>query len=269
MKLRDALWIWGQDAGSHHNLPQGNIWKLPGVNRMGPVEGCAYLGIPNCCRVVMCGKPEPPFDGEAEKLDGLRSVVWSLIGDSGSTRNNDETDVEEIIRIAAGHPNVTGGIMDDFMNPTRMRIFTPERLAAIRERLHTAIPGRPLDFRTVLYTHEIGANAKPYLDQVDVISLWTWNGPDLNDLDENFAKLEAMMPGKPVLAGCYFYDYGLSKPLPMDLMRLQLETYGEWLRRGRIRGIIFCSNAIADIGLETVDYAREWIAAHADDEIPD
>ena len=267
MKLRDTLWIWGQDPGSHHKTGN-NVWNLPGTNRMGPLEGCQYLGIPNCCRVVMGGSPTPPFDNEAAALDSLGKVVWSLIGDSGSKRNNDDTDLEEIIRIAAAHPNITGGIMDDFMNPARMKIFTPERLAGFKERLHTALPGRPLDFWTVLYIKELTEAALPYLEQVDRISLWTWNGCELPALPESLAKLRAMIgPEKSVLCGCYLWDYGACAPMKMEWMQLQLETYLGWLRERRIDGVIFCSNCIADIGLETVEYTRAWIAAHGDEEI--
>ena len=267
MKLRDTLWIWGQDPGSHHAVG-GNAWKLPGVNRMGPLEGCRYLGIPNCCRVVMGGSPEPPFDGEADRLDCLREVVWSLIGDSGSKRNNDGTDLEEVIRVAASHPNITGGIMDDFMNPTRMKIFTPEVLAGFRERLHTALPGRPLDFWTVLYTHELTPAAVPYLAQVDLISLWTWHGRDLPALPENLEKLRSLVgTEKPVLCGCYLWDYGACAPLDPAWMAFQLDTYLAWLRERRIDGVIFCSNCIADVGIEAAETARAWIAAHGDEEI--
>ena len=78
MKLRDTLWIWGQDAGSHHRTGN-NTWNLPGENRMGPVEGCRYLGIPNCCRVVMGGHPTPPFDAEADALNlSFRPVSMSV-----------------------------------------------------------------------------------------------------------------------------------------------------------------------------------------------
>ena len=267
MKLRDTLWIWGQDPGTHHKAGN-NVWNLPGVNRMGPVEGCRYLGIPNCCRVVMGGVPVPPFDHEADLLDPLREVVWSLIGDSGSKRNNDGTDLEEILRIAALHPNITGGIMDDFMNPTRMKIFTPEVLAGFRERLHTALPGKPLDFWTVLYTHELTDAAVPYLAQVDRVSLWTWNGKDLPALTENMARLRELVgPEKSVLCGCYMWDYGARGPMRPEWMTFQLDTYLGWLRERRIDGVIFCSNCIADVGIEAVETARAWIAAHGDEEI--
>lgn len=54
-KLKDKLWLWGQDAGSHHAAVGNKSWKLPGENRMGPAEGAAYMGIKNIFRVVMGG----------------------------------------------------------------------------------------------------------------------------------------------------------------------------------------------------------------------
>ena len=268
LKLKNALWLWGQDAGSHHVTTTGNFWNLPGANKMNPAEGLKYFGIPNCCRVVMNGKPEPPFDRDTEALKDARSVVWSFIGDGGSRRNDSDTDLEEVVRMARRYPNVSGAIMDDFMRPDRMAIFDPNRVAEFKQRLHTAILGKPLDFWTVLYTHEIAENILPYLEQVDIVSLWTWDGRDLVNLKENFAKLMAMTD-KSLYAGCYFYDYVGCRELPMDLMRFQMDVYHEWLMERKIKGIIFCSNAVADIGLKTADYAREWIAQHGEEEIPE
>ena len=270
MKLREKLWIWGQDAGSHHAVGN-NVWKLPGVNRLGPVEGCAYLGIPNCCRVIMNGLPEPPFDAEADRLNGMRSVVWSIIGDGGSIRNNESTDLEEVIRIAKTHSNISGAIMDDFMNEKRMKLFPPERLAAMRERLHAALEDRKLDLWSVLYCHELSEKAVPWLRQIDRISLWAWCAEELRYLEKNHARLRELMADdpKPVLAGCYLFDYGGCRPMPMDLMKLQLDVYYRWLRAGTIDGVIFCSNTVADIGLAAADYAREWISVHGDEELPE
>ncbi|HOJ10432.1 MAG TPA: hypothetical protein PK733_07560 [Clostridiales bacterium] len=55
------------------------------------------------------------------------------------------------------------------------------------------------------------------------------------------------------------WDYGGKNPMPIDLMQYQLDKYYEWLKSGEIDGIIFCSNCIADLGLEAVDITREWI----------
>lgn len=98
-----------------HQRALGNAkWKLPDGNQLDPAAGAEYLGIPNVCRVVMCGSPQPPFDDESRKLAAMHKVVWSAIGDSGSTRNDKETDLEEVLRQAKLFPNVKGAVFDDF-----------------------------------------------------------------------------------------------------------------------------------------------------------
>ena len=55
MKLADYLWLWGQDAGTHHAVidKEGNpMWKIPGVNKMEPREGAEFLGIPNILKAM-------------------------------------------------------------------------------------------------------------------------------------------------------------------------------------------------------------------------
>ena len=108
----------------------------------------------------------------------------------------------------------------------------------------------------------------PYLAQVDRISLWTWHGRDLPALPENLEKLRSLVgPEKSVLCGCYLWDYGACAPLDPAWMAFQLDTYLAWLRERRIGGVIFCSNCIADVGIEAAETARAWIAAHGDEEI--
>ena len=37
--------------------------------------------------------------------------------------------------------------------------------------------------------------------------------------------------------------------------------------QGEIKGVILCSNCIADIGLDTVEYTRTWLQAHGEEEV--
>ena len=62
------------------------------------------------------------------------------------------------------------------------------------------------------------------------------------------------------------WDYGNSCPMPMDRMKYQLELYKKLIEAGEVEGVIFCSNCIADIGLDTVEYTRKWIAENAEQE---
>ncbi len=258
--LKDNLWLWGQSPGSHHK--EGH-YKLPGVNRMTPAEGCDFFGIPNCCRVVMASSPRPPFDGESRQMAHLNQVVWSIIGSGGSVCNNTEQgDLDEVIRQARMFPNVTGAVLDDFLNPVRMELFPPEKVTELRNRLN-AETGRDLDLWVVWYEHQLDAPVKPFLDVCDVITFWTWYGYNLSKLEENLDRMLAMTPGKRHLAGCYMWDYGQACPLNAELMEHQLNVYLKYFMAGKLEGIVFCSNCIADIGIPEVEQTRRWIAAHA------
>ncbi len=251
------LWLWGQDAGSHHAVLD-NAWNLPGENKMEPMEGAKYLGIPNMCRIAMSGLPEPPFDEEAKKFTECGEVVWSIMGDSESKRfNTGSTDVDAVLDIAKKFSNITGGVMDDFFSGTRMSVFTSEVLHGLAEKLHA----QNLKLWTVVYAHDLEKDIAAHLQECDVISLWSWREEELSLLDESFVKLKSLLsPDKKIYAGCYFWDYGNSKALSMEAMQYQLERYEALYDEGTISGIIFCSNCIADIGLDTVEYTRKWIA---------
>lgn len=273
MKLRDKFWLWGQDAGSHHRAGGNARWKLPGINLMEPVEGAQYLGVENMCRVVMRGKPAPPFDQESEKLRAMKNVVWSAIGDSGSTRNNKLTDLDEVLRQAGTHSNITGAILDDFFleptdsGPERARASVGE-IAEMRHRLHS-FPQRPLDFWIVWYKREFGYDISDYLSLFDVVTYWNMMAPaQLSELEADIQTVIEKTPGKRRLAGFYMWNYGEGKPLSIEETRVQCETYHDWIKRGHIEGIVFCSNCCADLDLEAVKWTRDWIREVGDEPMP-
>jgi hypothetical protein len=277
MKIKDSLWLWGQDASSHHCVGRNgeNIWKIPGINRMEPLEGAKFLGIENCCRVAMNGKPEPPFSEEAEKLKSFRKLVWSVLGDSGSARNGDMyDDLAALVEIAAKYQNITGGVLDDFFRPEgrpedtdRIARLPLSRVRKIRDSLHSL--ENPLELWMVIYENGLYGSCRKYLELCDVITLWTWYGENLEHLEKNFSRLVKLSPGKKHFAGCYLYDYGNCRPMPLDLMKRQCDFYYENLKNGKLQGVIICSNCVADLGLEATEYAREWVAGTGNEDIPE
>jgi len=87
-------------------------------------------------------------------------------------------------------------------------------------------------------------------------------------MEANFDKLtKLLLPGKTVLLGCYMWNYGEKKALPVSLMRHQCELGLRWLREGRIKGMIFLSNNICDMDLETVDWTRRWVHQIGDERL--
>ena len=260
MSFKENVWLWGQMPNSHHE-EDNNLYNLPGVNKMTPREGAEFFGIDNVCLIVMEDKPSvDKFDSIAESLKDVKRVAWSVLGSGGSKRNNDGgSDLDEMLNLARKYPNIMAGVADDFMRPERMKVYTPEILNGYKDRLHNEI-GKKLEFWNVIYTHEIDDNAKPYLDVFDTIKMWTWEAKDLVNLDENYKKLRGYIgEDKPLMCGCYMWDYGGHKPMPMDLMKYQLDKYYNWYEQGKIDGMIICSICIADLGLDTVEYTKNWL----------
>jgi len=259
--IKEKMWLWGHDRGSHDNC------AIPMKSKMTPLEGAIYLGTPNMCRVVYGGKPEPPFEQDALALDCLNSVVWSIIGDSSSARNNDGgADIDAVAELAKRHKNIIGGIMDDFLNPSRINMYAPSSLADFKRDL-TAKSGREMQLWTVVYTHELNEIIIPYLKECDVATLWTWESKNLINLEANFKEFRNYWDdGKPLLGGCYLWDYGGgAKPMPMDLLKYQMDFYYNLLKTGGLDGVVFCSNNVCDVGLESVEYIKNWIKENGDE----
>jgi len=227
---------------------------------MTAMEGCSYFGIERCCRVVMCSHPKPPFDQESVAMEPLKEVVWSIVGACGTVEHNDgKGDLDEVLRQSDMFGNVTGGVLDDFfVSKERREAFSPAALAKIRDRLKTG-SSRPLDLWIVVYATNLELPIQQYLDLCDVITFWTWKSEQLADMRENFERLVEMTPGKRHLNGCYMYDYGNNRPMPMDIMEKQAEQYQKWMLDGTSDGLVLCSNCCADVGLETVPWTRRWL----------
>jgi hypothetical protein len=253
----EHLWLWGHEAGSHNGR-----FGIPGSSRMTATEAAHYLGIPNLIMVAFAGRPEPPLAQHAIPMRSLARVVWSIVGDSSSTRNDDSPDLEEVIALSVECPNITGAMMDDFFHKPNeqgaVARYSVQQVAGFRQRLHGA--SRPLDLWVVLYAHDLDLPIGDHLAQSDVVSFWTWQSKDLSDLPDNFARAEALAPGAHKALGCYLWDYGVGQPVPLDRVVYQCETGLKWLREGRIEGMIFLASCICDLGLETVEWARRWIA---------
>lgn len=263
-RVLDRFWIWGHEAGSHTSPRAKQMWAIPGTSRMTPAEAAHYMGIPNCIMVVFGNLPAPPFYQHALALSSLKRVVWSAIGDASSTRNDQESDLEEILSLTTRVPNITGAIMDDFFHGGGGR-HPPQALAQLRSRLHAAAP--PLDLWVVLYHNQLDQDIASHLELCDVVTFWTMRGSQLLHLEDHFGRFLRVTPNKRRVLGCYMWNYGEKQPMPVDLMRHQCELGLTWLREGKIEGMIFLASCICDLDLEAVEWTRAWIREVGDQPI--
>lgn len=260
MTIRDTFWLWGHHAGAH----QG--WKLPGISGVGLVEGGKILGIKNICRVVFKSIPQPPFDQETLDLaTHFDKIVWSIIGDSSSQRNDSgKDDLDEVVRQAKLTPNVVGGIFDDFFfNDRPGARASLERTAEIAKKLHE----NSLKLWAVTYDLILKFDNQAYLDLFDIITFWTWKARNLDQVDANISETIRRAKGKDVYAGCYLFDYGDNRPMDAEVMERYLEKCRQLLHEGMIKGVIVCSNCVLGIGLEAEECLIRWLEAHGDEKI--
>ena len=264
--VRERLWIWGHEAGAHNGH-----WGLEGQSRMTPAEGAAYLGVPNLIMVRFDGQPATSLAQYHLPFLPLQRVVWSVVNDGKPAADDKQSHLDAVLRLAERFPNITGLIIDDYFLNTPMPDGAISQcslpgLELFRRRLHAM--ARSLDLWMVLYDidlhrftpEQIRQHAEPF----DVISFWTWEAANLAHLEDNLAAAEALAPGKPIVLGCYMYDYGARKPLPVELMAAQCHQGLAWLRSGRIAGMIFLASCICDLELPAVEYTRQWIAEVGD-----
>jgi hypothetical protein len=248
--VRDKLWIWGHEAGSHNDS-----YGLTRPSRMTPAEGAFYLGVPNLIMVRYLGCPAPPFDQYAMAFRPLKRVVWSIVGASGKT---DPGERKDVIELATRCPNVVGVMMDDFFS---VNSATPSlsiaELQQVRQQLSQT--GRDLGIWVVLYDNQLGFPVRNHLELCDRVTFWTWKANDLVALERNFEAVEKLGPRAGKLLGCYMWDYGQNQPMPVARMQQQCALGLRWLREGRIEGMIFLATCICDLELEAVEWTRRWI----------
>jgi hypothetical protein len=254
--VRDKLWLWGHDAGAHNDS-----WGLPRPSRITPTEAAFYLGTPNLIMVRYLGRPPLPFDQCALPFRALKRVAWSVVGASGQT---DERERAHVLDLAARQPNITGLMLDDFFGSEQPAqgddpaALPPDMLRELRGQL--TVGGRRLRLWAVLYEHQLEKPLAPYLELLDLVSFWTWDSEKLHGLEGNLERLEKAAPRCGKVLGCYLWDYGKKKPMPLDLMQRQCESGLDWLRQGRIEGMIFLASCLCDLELEAVEWTRNWIA---------
>jgi hypothetical protein len=270
LTVRERLWLWGHDAGAHNDG-----WGLPAPSRIMPAEAAFYLGIPNLIMVRYQGRPPLPLDQFAVALRPLRRVVWSAVGAHGQTNEEERS---HVLDLAARHANITGIMLDDFFTSTpsssthqgREEMGEPaalplDKLREVRDRLSAG--DRRLDLWAVIYEHQVEPRLAPFLELLDVVSLWAWDSQKLRGMNESLGRLEVLAPRCGKVLGCYLWDYGNKRPMPQDLMQEQCEMGLRWLRQGRIEGMIFLASCICDLELTTVEWTRDWIAKVGDEAV--
>jgi len=272
--LRDRLWMWGHVASTingRYNIPAGNNIDM--------ADAIDCMGIPNVCVIRWGGMPEPPFDEFIKQFHKTKRVAWSILaiddidGKGDCVSHSFAQKKQWAFELREKMPNLVSFYLDDYFHYVREEAQEDSRhelvtLDAIRD-LHQEVKSlkQPTDLSMVIYSdalRDIGPGIKPHLDNCDVVSFWTWYATNLTALKDNFRNYREIVPDKPTLLGIYMWDFGNSKPIPLEMMKLQLDFALEKFERHEIEGMIFHCTPLVGLGLEAVEYAKKWIAEHGD-----
>ena len=261
--VRDRLWMWGHAAGSHDTG-----WGISRTSRMTPLEGAAYLGVPNLVLIRYQDVPAMPFDQYAIPFRALDRVYWSVTGASGATSKEER---DHVFGLAERFPNIVGLFLDDFFTQRGdpdPAVMSLDEVRSLKRRM--VLADRDLRLGVTFYDHDLDRpELIPHLDLCDDVGLFTWEAHRLRNLETNLATLERISPSSTKFLNLYLYDYGCKQPMPLDLMQLQAEIGLRWLREGRVGGLILLASCICDLEFEAVEWTRKWIAEVGDTLLPD
>jgi hypothetical protein len=261
--VRDRLWLFCNPVNADYEYVRKR-------SVMSPLESAIYLGVPNVIMVNQYPKAgqegwykpwEPPFEQYAYPLKVEKRVVWSIVDAGGVTKGWER---EQVLAMARRTPNFAGVFLDDFFHEEpdpKLASLTLNQLQAVKRELNGA--AKELDLYVTLYTQILNRPIGEYLKLIDVITFWTWETAELANLHQNLTKLEKLAPKSRKLLGCYTAEYDRHRtplwlPLSVPAMKRQCEAGLQWLREGRIEGIIIYGNFL-DLGWESVEWARSWI----------
>lgn len=260
--LRDRLWMWGHDAGStkgQYNIPDGgNIL---------PADAIRTMGIPSVCMIRWRSMPEPPFDDYVKQFAKTKRLAWSIVD---GARQPYAEKKRLAFELAGKMPNLVSVYLDDFFigdatpkGEEAAANLSVSDLQALRSELEAQ--QRRLDLSLVLYSNQLKPAIARHIRFCDVVSFWTWKATDLINLQRNFQAYRQIIPDKRTLLGIYMWDFGNSRPITLELMEHQCALGLQWLKEGKIEGLIFHCTPLCDMKLEAVEWSRAWIARHAED----
>lgn len=248
--LRDRTWIWGHGARTLNGQS-----GIPDGKPLGEVAAARSLGVSNLAVIRWSGKPQPPYDAFVSNMAKLPGAGWSVVD---SAPESTASKIDAALAIADEAPNLNTLWLDDlFILPMKI---TPAELDNLRIKAHNR--PRPLDLNAVVYVTQMadaGIDLSP-LDKVDVVTLWAWDGSDIDLLPEHFARFRKAFPPKRMMLGVYMWDFGASRPIGLARMQRQLDLALQWMKSGEIEGVVFHSTPLVGRPIAEVDMARGWIA---------
>lgn len=251
--VRDRMWVWGT-----REARGGGEGGLAAYAEANSAARAAMLGLRNI--IIAGGKVLEQAEAvelarESAELGGR--LVYEVCPGEMTGHADDYADDARAAHAAAAAVGALEAVLLDDLTSQQVagRGMPVAELARLCDLLRSG--PRALQVWGVVYTMNLDhPQLSEYLEHLDVINLWTWRAEELHELETNLTRCEALAPGKPIVLGLYMYDYGDGRPMPLDLMEHQCEAALQWLREGRIKGMVFLSITNEPAALE---WTTAWV----------
>lgn len=249
--LQDRCWMSGDDVGLF-DAP-GNPWNIPSEGKVGMVEACGKMGLENVA--VIRGGLKPAEC--SRRLAGMKRIAWPVGGPPSQSGMSLDEQCECGFGLLDEMPNLIGFELDDFPH---------DRLVTLRRRLDGY--SRELDLRLAVSDESLDRESLvvPCADQATAVTFWVRQGRNLMDLERIFRRYRTLLPFKPTFLGVRLWDFGARKPMNLGCLRHELEYGLELWHRREIEGFVFSVSSLCNKSLPAVEYARQWIAVHGDEQ---
>ena len=250
--VRDLLWVWGIPK-----ITDNSQRTMATFAQASPAERVRLLGTPN---IMMAGAGVPHDMKKAglmsRQVSDAPRLVWEIMEDGeGAQPFTYEKRLSNVRKLVDKYPQIEAVLLDDMSTVKISKGFKPRHIRKIRQSLRGKYAA--IKIWGVWYTMTFNQKGiQDYIQEIDVINLWTWHAKDLVDLEKNVAHCEKLYPDKPIMLGLYMYDYGSGRRMPLDLHQQQCETALKLAHAGRIKGIVFLT--ITD-DAEVVSWTADWV----------
>jgi len=173
------------------------------------------------------------------------------------------TEGENVARLSREFPNITGVYCDDLLGLMKQFNYSPKEFGSIRSAIRDMNPS--LNLWTVVYAHEFEEKEfwTGMYPHIDVVTLWIWKSEDIVHMPQYVDQCRELFPDKPIIMGVYLRDYTKVAPIPVDLIKSQMEGIADLVEKGKLSGYSILAAVLIDGHRPQADAVRDFITAQS------
>ena len=146
------------------------------------------------------------------------------------------TEGENVARLSREFPNITGVYCDDLLGLMKQFNYSPKEFGSIRSAI------RRQGLR---------------------LTLWIWKSEDIVHMPQYVDQCRELFPDKPIIMGVYLRDYTKVAPIPVDLIKSQMEGIADLVEKGKLSGYSILAAVLIDGHRPQADAVRDFITAQS------